>query len=186
VVDALGNWQTLNEPIRTKQRKVTIDFDKLHIINDGAAGDTTAEFRIWVVEGKAAIKGFFFGDVDNFPITDRPSPGEEDKELIPIGNFCPPFTIGPKDVTDETYDVSILTRGLCWRAVSSNDHTSNFGFGDEFPGPETLVPATARFIFPTGSDEQISGAPFTVKTHQQVVDVEFQYEVFMRFSVAYF
>ncbi len=185
VVDEVGNWQTLEETIRTRRRKVTIEFDKLHIINDGANGDTTAEFRIWVVEGEAAVKGFFFGDVDTFEITDRPSPGEEHKELIPIGTFCPPFTIGPKDVTDSTYRVSILTRGLCWRAFGANDYTSNFRLGDEFPGPKTSVPHHASFRFPTGDHEQVNGAPFSVRTRQQVVDVEFEYAVFMRVTVTY-
>ena len=46
VVDDVGNWQTVTGLIRTKQRKVTIRFDRLHIMNDGALGDTTAEFRI--------------------------------------------------------------------------------------------------------------------------------------------
>jgi hypothetical protein len=55
VVDADGNWQVISDTSRTKQRTVTIDFEVLHIINDGASGDTTAEFRMWVMDGRIAV-----------------------------------------------------------------------------------------------------------------------------------
>ena len=146
---------------------------------------TTAEFRIWVTEGGTPIKDFFFGDVDNFEISDSPSPGKADTELIPLGAYCPPFIIGPKGTTADTYDVGILTRGLCYRVAGSNDHSRNFfTIGDTFPSVSTIVPHQAQFEFPTGGDEAVIDRSFIVTTRPEG-DVEFQYDVQMRITVEY-
>jgi hypothetical protein len=70
------------------------------------------------------------------------------------------FILGPKDVTDDTCEVGILTRGLIHRNAGSNDHSRNFvSTGDTFPdevSPGTLnVPAHALFRFPTGGGENV-------------------------------
>jgi hypothetical protein len=194
LVDDDGNWQIVSDQFRTKQRTVTIDFEVLHIINDGAQGDTTAEFRIWVMEGNLSVKDYFFGDVDNFPITDRPDPDKRDMEFIPLGDqvshaasFCAPFILGPKDITENTNEIGILTRGLIFRAFpNTNEHASNFVLGDDFPNPTASVPPEARFRFRTGLGENMQQhVPLVVRARPQTDDVEFEYDVTMFFTVHY-
>lgn len=179
LLDVKGNWQTITGQFRTKQRKVTIIFDKLGIINDGAnsGSDNTADFRIWVMEGDTEVKGFNFGDVDNFKIATLQS--------IDIISFCPAFTLGPKDVTDDTNDVGILIRGLCKHNLEDNEPASNFTFGDNFPNPKASVSFQDRFPFPTGGGENVQNVPFFVKTRHQVVDALFAFEVKTLFTVDY-
>jgi len=185
LVDDAGNWQILSDAFRTKQRKVTISFEVMHIINDGANGDTTAEFRVWVMEGDTSVKDYFFGDVDNFPISDSPSPGNGTQEWVPLAPHCPPFTLGPKDVTDETSEVGLLTRGLIFRTASANESARNYyDLGDGFPGKAGL-PSQASFPFPTGSGENVQNVPFVIRTVKGNPDVEFEYDLTAFFSVAY-
>lgn len=184
LVDADGNWQIASDTFRTKQRQVTIDFDVLHIINDGAAGDTSAEFRISVYEGRNSVRGYFFGDVDEFEISDRPDPGKEETEFIPLPPFCQRFVLGPKDTSDETYEVGILTRGLVYRSVGSNEVAMNF-----FGNPDSNVnnvPDKAKFPFPTGAGELVHNVPLVVRATGRVTGVEFEYDVTARFTVEYF
>jgi hypothetical protein len=190
VSDDEGNWQTVIDLFVTKKRKVTIGFDVLHVINDGAQGDTTAEFRIWVMEGGSVVRGYFFGDVDNFEISDRPSPGKEATEFIPLALQCAPFTLGPTTVTDATSEVGILTRGLVFRATGSNEPSRNYfpigdGFPDSVPGGAMLVPVHAQFPFPTGVSETVHNVPFVVTTTPQG-SIEFKYDVTAHFTVEYF
>ena len=185
LVDQDGNWQTVSDQFRTLKRTVKVSFDVLHIINDGVENDGTAEFRIWVMEGDSSVKDYFFGDVDNFPITDRPSPGHKDEEDIPLARHCPPFTLGPKDVTDQTNEIAILTRGLVRRNVGSNEHSRNFfSLGDRFPDPKALVPEHAIFPIPTGGEETIEDVPFVVRTRPEG-DTEFEYDVTAKFTISY-
>lgn len=183
LIDEDGNWQVVSGKFRTKQRKVTINFQELHIINDGAPGDTTAEFRIWVVEGGMTVKEYFFGDVENFDISDRPSPGEEHHEHIPLKRMLEPFLLGPNDVTETTNDVAILTRGLCHHNVGSDDWTMNF-YGDP-DNPRKFAYQHDTFPFPTGINEKISNFPFIVRTWYHLADVEFEYSVTSHFTVEY-
>jgi hypothetical protein len=163
---------------------VTIDFDVLHIINDGANGDTTAEFHIWVMEGNTTVRDYFFGDVDNFDISDSPDPGDEDQEFIPLASpRCPTFVLGPKDISEETNDVGILTRGLVFRTFGSNDYAMNF-FGDPDPVLKN-VPSKAKFRFPTGGGENIQNVPFFVRAVPQAADAEIEYDVRAILSVQY-
>lgn len=177
-----GNWQIVTQEFRTKQRKVTIDFDVLHIINDGGENDNTAEFHIWVMEGTNEVRDYFFGDVDNFPITDRPGPGEKDQECIPLAPLCPTFVLGPKDITDDIYDVAILTRGLCYQLTEANDWAQNVGIGTP---PATHIPEKAKFRFPTGDDETVHKVPLVLRTWRSVTDIEFEYDVTALFTVEY-
>jgi hypothetical protein len=155
-----------------------------HVINDGAANDTTAEFRISVYEGRNSVRGYVFGDVDEFEISDRPDPGKEATEFIPLAPFCPRFVLGPKDTTDEDYEVGILTRGLVYRATGSNEEALNF-FGSVDSNVNN-VPDKARFHFPTGAGELVQNAPLVVRAKGHVTGVEFEYDVTARFTVEYF
>jgi hypothetical protein len=189
VADEEGNWQVSSGLFHTKQRKLTIEFEVLHIINDGAAGDTTAEFRIWLMEGKAIVKDYFFGDVNNFPISDRPSPGKEATEWIPLALLCEPFVIGPKDVTDSTNEIGLLTRGLCYRAFGSNDWVANYLPSNEFPSPDpthqVIFLNKTIFPIPTGIGERVQHVPFVTRAVRDTVNVEFEYDITAFFSVDY-
>jgi hypothetical protein len=66
------------------------------------------------MEGNTTVRDYFFGDVDNFDISDSPDPGDEDQEFIPLAR-CPTFVLGPKDISEDTDDVGILTGGLLFR-----------------------------------------------------------------------
>lgn len=184
VFDEDGNWQIVSDPFRTKQRKVTIDFKELHIINDGVPGNTTAEFRIWVMEGDIAVKDYFFGDVENFEISDSPDKGDEDQEFIQLASICPTFILGPKDITEEIHNVGILTRGLIERNVGDNEWAANFYFGN-FPNPKSNVPHFAKFRFPVGGGENVQNVPLVLRTLSQVEGVEFEYDVTVLFTVEY-
>jgi hypothetical protein len=186
VIDGNGNWQLVTDKFRTKQRKVTIDFEVMHIINAGVDGDeTTAEFRIWVMEADTAVKDYFFGDVDNFTISDDPDPSNNNQRDIQLAPLCPTFVIGPKDITDATSEMGILTRGLIFRTFGKNQHARNFdSIGDTFPG-KANVPAKARFPFPTGFGENVQKVPLVVRIVKEDPDVDLDYEVTSRFTVEY-
>jgi hypothetical protein len=185
VVDGDGNWQIVSDTFRTKQRKVTVRFEVMHIINDGALGDTTAEFRIWLMEGDNSVKDYFFGNVDNFPISDRPDPGNETQEWIPLAVHCAPFVIGPKDVTDETNRIGLLTRGLIFRTTGPNEVARNWhDLGDGFPRRGVLQ-SRACFPFPTGGGENVQDVPFVTRTVTEDPDIEFDYDVTAFFTAEY-
>jgi hypothetical protein len=195
VVDDDGNWQIVSGQFRTKRRTVTIEFEVLHIINDGASGQTYAEFRIWVMEGGTSVRDYFFGNVDEFRIWDEgaDNKGKTDYEYIKLGAqatrpeaaVCTPFILGPKDITEDTQEIGILTRGLCYRSAGSNDHTSNFVIGDNFPNPKASVPFAAIFSFRTGLVENMHHEPLVVRARPQEVDVEFEYDLTMFLTVNY-
>jgi hypothetical protein len=141
VVDQGGNWQELVVSFHTHQRKVTINFKELHVINDSATGGgITAEFHIWVREGETTVSDCFFGDIDSFEINDRPDPGHGSEEHILLGQLaggnpprCAPVILGPKQITPTNHDVGILTRGLAFHSLSHNEPAANYSPARLFP-----------------------------------------------------
>jgi hypothetical protein len=185
VVDADGKWEEFVVDFTTKQRRVTVDFSEMFIINDGAvSGIGQAEFHIWVREGNRTIRSFFFGDVDNFDITTG--------DHIPLGPLgVTPTVIGPKKTTLDNFDVGILIRGLCSHEIAANEPTSNY-FGSQFfpddpSGNATIdTPSLAQFTFPTGAIELVTKRPFPVHTYSQVDGDLFNFNVTSLFTVEYF
>ena len=45
VFDEFGNWDVRPQTFKTSPRKVTIDYDEVHIVNDGCFGDTEGSLR---------------------------------------------------------------------------------------------------------------------------------------------
>ena len=45
VSDHRGNWQTAQQPFTMRQRGISVVLDQIHIIGDGADGDTTESFK---------------------------------------------------------------------------------------------------------------------------------------------
>jgi hypothetical protein len=188
VFDKAGRYDTFVHPFRTLIRKVTINFNELHVINDGALGDTTAEFNIWVREGNETIAHYFFGAIDNFPISDRPDPGHETEEHIPLPQQgVSPVIIGPKRVTPDNHDIGILIRGLARHKIESNEPCANYFPASQFPDdtPHVRTPNDARFGFPTGSAESVSNATFVVRARPEITGNEFEFDVWSLVTVEY-
>jgi hypothetical protein len=185
VVDKDGRWETFTVPFTTKQRKVTLDFSELHILNDGALGDTTAEFNIWVRQGDKTIKHFFFGDIDNFRISDSPDPGHETEEHIPLAAHCAQVQIGPEVITSDNHDIGILIRGLCRHTAGSNEPCANYLPPSDFPDNRSTPPG-AKFFFPTGTGESPPGFRTLVNHAMPQVDGdEFEFNVTTNVTVEY-
>ncbi len=191
VIDEDGNWERFEKlENKTKERKVTIVFDDLHISNDGSSGDTQGSFKIWVKEGSNTVGFFEFGD-ENFDITDMPdddgTPAEiaEAKlhEHIPLGPpRCNPVIIGPKKVDNDNFDVGILTRGLAYN-WGEDDPAANFFWGGQ--GPDIKPPWSTAFNFPYGKGENVQNVPFQVLATPQIGGDEFEYAVKTKFTVEY-
>jgi hypothetical protein len=178
VVDETGKWQVFENTFVTKQRKVTLNFGTLNIINDGAvSGGNTAEFNIWVREGNNTIAHFFFGNVDNFDISGMP--------VIPLaGQGCTPVVIGPKQITSNNHDVGILVRGLCAHTVALNEPSANYFPSSHFPDG-LPTPEKDKFPFTTGSAESVSGVAFVVKARPEITGNKFAFDVTATVTVEY-
>lgn len=187
VVDGEGNWQMEHHAFTTKRRRVTIGFEELHVINDGAEGNNEARFTNWILQGNR------IQSVCNVPeqeITDRPSPGEELLEHIPLGFHCGlPITLGPERITADNWRLAILTRGIAPVTIGSDEKAGNF-----LPGPPGSSPDIfggspfpgANFPFPVGSKrEEMKDEPFEVTAIPFASDDELRYSVLALFSVEY-
>jgi len=76
VSDWFGNWQVVqNEELYTLNRKLTVEFIKLHIYNDGDPfGHGKAKFYFQVMEENEIVQSFHlpYIDIDDWGETDRP------------------------------------------------------------------------------------------------------------------
>ena len=191
VFDATGAWDTLSIPFMTLQRTVKIDFDQLHIVNDGADGETDATFDIWVREGTMTAQSFSFGSLDHFPITDRPNPGEEDREWISLFPYCTTVVLGPKSIDDTNNDVGLLVRGLAKHAwPGTNEPVANYfdfrNFPDAQMGDPTSLNDKSRIPIPTGSaSEHVANQPFSTRASPVVDGNEFEFDLMCYVSITY-
>jgi hypothetical protein len=193
VSDQHGNWDAEHRPFTMWKRKIDVVLDQIHIVDDGADGDTTASFKVWVLHG-ARLKNQF--DVPEQTISDSPSPGDVSEEVIRFADISPDVdvTIAPHIVStsgnNRNDTLGILTRGIA--AATFSDHIS----GDFLPGPPlepgdpsdlfsgTLDPGTL-FDFPIGRDvEVVQALPFSVRALPKG-DHEFTYDVTVAISVDY-
>jgi hypothetical protein len=187
VVDQDGNWQIRHEQFETKRRRVTVQLRELHIVNDGAPGNNTASFRIWVLQGTKLRAQCVLPERE---ISDSPSPGSESQEFIQLGPNCPPpVVLGPEVVTDDNNLVSILTRGVASVTVGSDNVSGNFlptapsarAEPDDFSG----YMFGRGFNFPIGrAREKVENRRFVVRANP-LTDHEFVYDVEARISVDY-
>ena len=93
MTDKSGNWQFHHKPFVTLRRRVRINLNELRVINDGAQGNNTASFRIWVMQGKKLVSQC---ELPEREISDSPDPGFEFQELIPLASECTtPVVLGP-------------------------------------------------------------------------------------------
>jgi hypothetical protein len=181
LVDRSGDWKVMAVELTTRQRKVTVDYKWIHIVNDGANGNNHAFFTVWVLEG-ATTDGVV--SLPRREISDRPSPGKESLEWIDLydGPLAQPqVVIGPKAFTAENREILLLTRGVA-DATGKDDRAGNF-----LPGPG-IVPGTpfdgAAYRFQIGHDE-------AVKEDQHFVDAiplndeDFAYSVEIAVTVEY-
>jgi len=195
ITDPQGNWQFRHEPFVTKRRRVTVRLEDIHIINDGAPGNNTASFRIWVLTG-ARLRSRC--DIPERDISDSPDPGHESLEFIQLGNLCqsPVVVLGPEVVTHPRTDnlgndtLAILTRGSASVTVGEDDISGNF-LPHSATGPHEpdqffgTVFHDAFFRFPIGSaNERVENRRFAVRA-EPLTDHEFEYDVRVRISVDY-
>lgn len=203
LVNQVGDWNTIQFPFKTHSRKVVINFDELHIVNDGSEQHNDAEFRIWVSEGwqlPAACR------IPELEISDRPSPGEEGMEHIKLkgpGRFPDPIVLGPKTIVPEQDDstadgfdpsvgnelVAILAYGIAEGdgILDPHDRAANFDLPHVI-GP--IRPPQKRIYgfldFPLGPDaEEVSNDDFLFNCKGQTDGNEFWFAVIGTYSVTY-
>jgi hypothetical protein len=168
-MDAFGNWDVHTETFTTRLRTVTIDFDEIHIVNDGVPGDGVGHFSISVSVFPGPLPEVIcaFGPMD---ISDRPDPGEEFKEHIPLADRCPRFVLPPTQVTNPNFHVALETRGRVETTFGQDDIARNFR--EEIP-------------FPEGIREEVQDRPFQTTAFPEDSDDEFTYAVKTRVTVEY-
>lgn len=182
-----GRWMSLAVPFTTWKRTVEVLLKEIRILNDGAPGDNTASFRIWVCEGNTFVSACHLPERE---ISDRPDPGEEYKEYIGLSAECElPIRFGPSVVTRDTRRVSILTRGIASVTVGRDDRSGNFNPNNGFPAnppTEDQIFDDAFLPFPVGaSQETIEEGEFQTFAVPLTKDNEFSYEVNGVYSVTY-
>ena len=168
--DAFGNWDTHTEPFTARLCTVTIDFDEIHIVNDGVPGDGTGHFQIsvQVLPTSLPVAVCSFGPVD---ISDSPDPGEGEKEHIPlVASGCPPFVLPPTKITDPSFAVRVFTRGHVETTFGEADTARNLG--QDFP-------------FPEGIKEKVNHRLFATRATPEDPDDEFTFDVKTRVTVDY-
>jgi hypothetical protein len=165
-MDAFGNWDIQTGPFTTLRRAMTIDFDEIHIVNDGVPGDGVGHFSISL--GGAVFEGICsFGPID---ISDRPDPGEGHKEHIPLPARCPKFVLPSTQVTHPHWDIELHTRGRVERTFGEDDIARNSG---------------AKIPIPEGIDEVVINRPFATRATPEDPDDEFTYDVKTRVTIKY-
>lgn len=189
-----GAWEQRVISFTAKQRRVAISLEEIWIINDGDYGHNTASFRVWVAEGPKIVAE---GHIPEREITDRPSPGEEFMEHIPLYPFISaPIVLGPSVIYDgdnahaRNRSVAILTRGIASVTVGTDDISGNFlpgpasnAYPDEFQG--TIFPG-AHLRFPIGrTHETVDDRQFSTRAIPLTGGNEFTYEVSGRYTVTY-
>lgn len=186
LVDRQGSWQVVHREFSTKRCTITITLDKLHIVDDGVAGDGRGYFNIWIVQkdpnadpGLIEVGHFYVPEQD---ISDRPDPGKDYQEWITLPSQ--PTVIGPMALTSRSRDIALLTRGFSKQTFSSDIPAGNF-----LPGPHLLDGTWyngARFLFYTGqTSEEMSGVTHFVDAKPFSSDEEFRYSVRCTYSVTY-
>ena len=110
-----------------RQRSLSVVLDQIHIIDDGADGDTTGSFKVWVLNG-ARLKNRF--DVPEQAISDSPSPGNISEEFIRFSDISPDVTveIGPDTVTTTGINRND-TLGMLTRAQRGRQHFRRLSAG---------------------------------------------------------
>jgi hypothetical protein len=195
VTDSQGNWQYHHQAFTTWRRTVTVRLKELHIINDGASGDNTARFSVWVLQGDNPLESHLprpkLKSATTIPerdISDSPSPGHESQEFIQLGQFSPSVVVlGPEVVTSDFRAVGVLTRGVASDSPGIDDIAGNYLPGPSAPPGEFSGSFLGDpfFDFPVGSQAE------EVENRQLVVvavpldDREFEYTVEARISVEY-
>jgi hypothetical protein len=196
VVDEQGSWQIRDRPFTLLQRHITVEHQTLHVIDDGADGDTSATFFAWVLRGNRLLNRLTVPKQD---ISDSPSPGHESEEFIDLRRFeantltIPAFTVEDAaggDTGNNTAVMAVLTRGIADVLVGTDHIAGNFLPGpapappsDRFSG--TAISPDAFFRFPVGRNETVLRQPLTVRATPPTADTEFEYDVTSLISVGY-
>ncbi len=198
LVDEQGNWSLRDQPFTLLERAITVKHQTIHIVNDGAAGDSSASFFVWTLLGNRLRNRVTVPDQD---ISDRPSPGHESEEFIDLTRFAEhqvdidPFTVQKAaggDADNDTSVLAVLSRGVGDVALDADNIAGNFLPG---PAPGAGQPANlfsgviidvrnAVFDFPVGRGvETFHDREFIVKA--KPLNSEFEYDVVSSVSVDY-
>jgi hypothetical protein len=190
VVDAEGRWQMKHVPFETKQRRVEIVFDEIHVINDAGEVDNEARFTHYVLQGDRVRSSC---TVPELKITDQPDNASElAMEFVDLTPFCGTVVLGPEQITNDNARVAILTRGLAKDWPDKDEPAGNYRPGpapkpsdppDKFSG-KILSPSD--FPFPIGSHlEAVDDQPLVVVAKPLVAGDELEYSVRVFVSVEY-
>lgn len=198
LVDEQGNWSLRDKPFTLLERAITVEHQTIHIVNDGAPGDTSASFFVWTLLGNRLQNRVSVPEQD---ISDRPSPGHESEEFIDLTRFAEhqvdidPFTVQEAaggDPGNDTSVLAVLSRGVGDVTFDTDNVASNYL---PRPAPGAGQPANlfsgriidvhnAVFGFPVGRGvETLHGREFIVKA--KPLNSEFEYDVVSSISVRY-
>ncbi|MCQ4191297.1 hypothetical protein [Methylocystis suflitae] len=163
--DAKGRWQVLPiEQFTTLQRKVSLEFPKLHVQNDGdPMNSSQAEFNIAVKEDDSDVARFKYNNED----VDDTKPDKRNFDL-PAEFHC---VIGPKRVPPRGLPVTIEVWGTEFDGFLESD--------------EKAWNADSNIKFPVGfAREKVSDETQVLGASPAPGD-NFAFTVTMKFSVEY-
>ena len=163
VADKFGNWDVRMEEFTTLQRKITVQFQTLHIFNDGDPfGDGEGEFWFRVYDPATPLGEFHLPtqDIDDWWETDRPYP----LGFVHLGNF--------EIVQPGKEGITVESRGAEHDGFLESDEVSNFNFVS-LPFP------TGRFV------ETVTNRKFRMDCRAELEDDDFHFGVDVVWSVEY-
>lgn len=138
ISDDKGNWKIIDGAFGTKQRKVTIDYEKLFINDDGDNGDTDtgeAYFLFRIFQGQKIVDKLMIGDEDILRTVDDTAPPWNLHNLN-----HPTVILGPETVTDDNRMVSFHTMGVEDDSPLLDEVAARIGPAINFPvGPSEEV-----------------------------------------------
>jgi hypothetical protein len=167
VADAFGNWDVKQEEFTCLRRKITVEFQTIHIFNDGDPS-SYGEGEFWFRVHKGAfnqpkvIQDFHLPtqDIDDWSETDRP---------YPVG-FA---HVGSLEVVEPgEQNVGVSSWGI------EHDGALDFDEGASSLGTFLPIP-TGRFV------ENVSNNSLKMDCPTSTVDDDFHYGVDVRWSVEY-
>lgn len=166
VVDDFGNWEVFRSDFRTQSRKVTVQFQTLHIYNDsdpGGEGEAEFNFSLFVgyPPGNLRLVEQFNrpeADIDDWGRTDRPY----HLGFAHIGDFV--------SVPEAERDLFVRSTGLEF---------------DGFDPDEGAWSKGGLIVLPYGLDEQVVNRRFLLNCPPSTNGSDFHYGVDIIWSVEY-
>jgi len=165
LVDGDGRWSSLAEDFTTLQRKVTVTFDHLEVVNDSDPASTgEGVVTMLVRQGGRNVREFTF---DHGNLSDKVN--ERHITLQPFGFV---HVIGPEVVVPENEKVGVWVLGTEFDGLFDTD--------------EHAASRMIDFALPTGfGQEQVLGAPVLAHCRPSSDGSDFELKVTVLHSIEY-